>query len=136
MTADKIFSGERSVNEIDDRWFVGHPFIKGKLKSALEDFEGAERNLSGYFRKYPGRFSDTPLSKKKEVGDIYEDDSLYHEKAEVLDKVSKSGGGLTEVLTSIATIRPRLVGRATLNQYNQISNSIKTFKIIYMRHFI
>ena len=130
LTSEQIFTGARSVEEVDSTWVVGHPLIKSKLKSALEDYKAAEKNLSGWSYKGPSRFSDVPLSKKKEVGDIYDDNSLYHEKAEVLDKVAQSGGSLTSVLTSIATIRPRLVGRATLNQYNRVSNSIKSFNMM------
>lgn len=130
LTSDKLFTGERSANEVDGTWIVGHPIIKGRLKSAVEDYSDAEKKLSGYEYKGQGKFSEVPLSKKDTIKDMYEAGSLYHEKAEVLDKVAQSGGDITSVLTSIATIRPKLVGKATVAQYNKVSDSIKTFKMM------
>ena len=130
LTSDKLFTGERSANEVDGRLIVGHPIIKGRLKSAVRDYSDAEKKLSGYEYKGQGKFSEVPLSKKDTIKDMYEDGSLYHEKAEVLDKVAQSGGDITSVLTSIATIRPKLIGKATVAQYNKVSDSIKTFKMM------
>lgn len=130
LTSDLLFSGERSVDDVDGTWIVGHPMIKGRLKAALKAYSSAEEKLSGYERQGPGRYSDVPLSQKDEVGDNYKDKSLYHEKAEILDKIAESGGDITGVLTAIATIRPRLVGKATLDQYSVISGSIKTFNMM------
>lgn len=126
LTSDKLFTGERSADEV-----VGyHPFITGRLKGAVRDYSDAEKKLSGYKHKGQGKFSEVPLSKKDTIKDMYEDGSLYHEKAEVLDKVAQSGGDITSVLTSIATIRPKLIGKATVAQYNKVSDSIKTFKMM------
>ena len=130
LTADKLFTGERSANEVDGKPIVGHPIIKGRLKAAVKAYSSAEEELSGYEHQGPGKYSDVPLSQKDEVGDNYKDKSLYHEKAEILDKVAESGGDITGVLTAIATIRPRLVGMATLDQYDKISGSIKTFNMM------
>ena len=125
LTSDKLFTGERSANEVG-----GHPIITGRLKGAVRDYSDAEKKLSGYKHKGQGKFSEVPLSKKDTIKDMYEDGSLYHEKAEVLDKVAQSGGDITSVLTSIATIRPKLIGKATVAQYNKVSDSIKTFKMM------
>ena len=125
LTSDKLFTGERSATEVG-----GHPIIKGRLKGAVRDYSDAEKKLSGYKHKGQGKFSEVPLSKKDTIKDMYEDGSLYHEKAEVLDKVAQSGGDITSVLTSIATIRPKLIGKATVAQYNKVSDSIKTFKMM------
>ncbi len=125
LTSDLLFSGKRSAGEVE-----GHPIIKGRLKAALKAYSSAEEKLSGYEYQGDGKYSDVPLSQKDEVEDKYTDKSLYHEKAEVLDKVAESGGDITGVLTAIATIRPRLVGRATLDQYNTISGAIKTFNMM------
>lgn len=130
LTSDKLFTGEKSVDEVSGRWIGGHPFIKGRLKAAAKAYSSAEKKLSGYEYQGQGKYSDVPLSQKDEVEDKYTDKSLYHEKAEVLDKVAESGGDITGVLTAIATIRPRLVGRATVDQYNKISGSIKTFNMM------
>lgn len=130
LTSDKLFTGERSANEVNGAIIVGHPIIKGRLKGAVRDYSDAEKKLSGYKYKGQGKFSEVPLSKKDTIKDMYEDGSLYHEKAEVLDKVAQSGGDITSVLTSIATIRPKLIGKATVAQYNKVSDSIKTFKMM------
>lgn len=130
LTSDLLFSGKRSVDEINGKWFVGHPMIKGRLKAALKAYSSAEKELSGYEHQGDGKYSDVPLSQKDEVKDKYTDESLYHEKAEVLDKVAESGGDITGVLTAIATIRPRLVGNATSVQYSAISGAIKTFNMM------
>ncbi len=125
LTSDKLFTGERSANEVD-----GHLIIKGRLKGAVRDYSDAEKKLSGYKYKGQGKFSEVPLSKKDTIKDMYEDGSLYYKKAEVLDKVAQSGGDITSVLTSIATIRPKLIGKATVAQYNKVSDSIKTFQMM------
>lgn len=125
LTADLIFTGKRSADEVK-----GHPIIRGRLKAAQKAYSSAEKKLSGYEYQGDGKYSDVPLSQKDEVKDKYTDKSLYHEKAEVLDKVAESGGDITGVLTAIATIRPRLVGQATLEQYKAISGSIKTFNMM------
>ena len=130
LTSDLLFSGKRSVDEVNGTVGIGHPMIKGRLKAALKAYSSAEEKLSGYEHQGDGKYSDVPLSQKDEVKDKYTDKSLYHEKAEVLDKVAESGGDITGVLTAIATIRPRLVGRATLEQYSAISGSIKTFNMM------
>ena len=139
LTSEGLFSGAQSVDVIkgwthpfDWDLYSGktHPLLKGKLENALKDYSDAEKKLSGYSRKNPGKFSEVPLSRKKLVDDNYTEDSLYHEKATVLDKVATSGKDITSVLTAIATIRPRLVGRATVDQYNKVSNSIKTFNMM------
>lgn len=130
LTADKLFTGERSADEVNGTPITGHPIIKGRLKAAVKAYSSAEKKLSGYEYQGEGKYSDVPLSQKDEVKDKYTDKSLYHEKAEVLDKVAESGGDITGVLTAIATIRPRLVGQATVDQYNKISGSIKTFNMM------
>lgn len=129
LTSDKLFTGERGPYDFrgGHNYICSHPTIGYKLKRALEDYKDAEKKLSGYEYKNQGQFSEVPLSKKDEIKDKYTDSSLYHEKAEVLDNVATSGGDITSILTSIATIRPRLVGKATVNQYSKVSNSIKTF---------
>ena len=91
LTSDKLFTGERSANEVG-----GHPIIKGRLKGAVRDYSDAEKKLSGYTHKGQGKFSEVPLSKKDTIKDMYEDGSLYQEKAEVLDKVAQSGGDIAE----------------------------------------
>ena len=126
LTADLIFAGKRAP----DSYGGTHPIIGGRLKAALKAYSSAEEKLSGFKYQGQGKYSEVPLSQKDEVEDKYTDKSLYHEKAEVLDKVAESGGDITGVLTAIATIRPRLVGRATLEQYNAISGSIKTFNMM------
>ena len=126
LTSDKLFTGKRSANEVG----AGHPIIRGRLKGAVEDYSDAEKKLSGYKHKGQSKFSEVPLSKKDMIKDKYEDGSLYHEKAEVLDKVAQSGGDITSVLTSIATIRPKLIGKATVAQYRKVSDSIKTFRMM------
>lgn len=126
LTADLIFAGKRKPDSFSNT----HMIIGGRLKAALKAYSSAEKKLSGYEYQGDGKYSDVPLSQKDEVKDKYTDKSLYHEKAEVLDKVAESGGDITGVLTAIATIRPRLVGRATLDQYNAISGSIKTFNMM------
>lgn len=126
LTADLIFAGKRAP----DSYGGAHPIIGGRLKAALKAYSSAEEKLSGYEHQGDGKYSDVPLSQKDEVKDKYTAKSLYHEKAEVLDKVAESGGDITGVLTAIATIRPRLVGRATVDQYNKISGSIKTFNMM------
>ena len=126
LTADLIFTGKRAPNDYNDR----HPIIGGRLKAALKAYSSAEEKLSGYKLQGDGKYSNVPLSQKDEVGDEYKDKSLYHEKAEILDKVADAGGDITGVLTAIATIRPRLVGRATLDQYGAITGSIKTFNMM------
>ena len=94
----------------------------------------AEKNLSGYDRaegkREAAKFSDVSLSQKDQVKDRYEKGSLYYQKAEVLDKVSKSSGDVVSVLTDIATIRPRLVGRATQDQFTKVSKAEKTFNMM------
>lgn len=133
LTSDDLFANKRGVWEIDDVIWRGpipvrnHLVAKYRLRDALDDYKKAEKKLSGFEYKEEGKFSDVALSKRDEIKDRYTDNSLYHEKAEVLDKVSTSGGDITSVLTSIATIRPRLVGRATVDQFSKVSNSIKTF---------
>lgn len=130
LTSDKLFTGKESVDKVNGAWFVGNPIIKGRLKAALEAYSSAEKKLSGYEYEGQSKFSDTPFSQKADTNDKYKSNSLYEEKAKVLDKVAQSGGDITGVLTAIATIRPRLVGRATVDQYNKISGSIKTFKMM------
>lgn len=130
LTSDLLFSGKRSADEVSGAVVVGHPMIKGRLKAALKAYSSAEEKLSGYEHQGDGKYSDVPLSQKDEVEDKYTDKSLYYEKAEILDEVAKAGGDITGILTAIATIRPRLVGRATLDQYNTISGSIKTFNMM------
>ena len=130
LTSDLLFSGKKSVDEVEGFTLGGHPIIKGRLKAALKAYSSAEEKLSGFEYQGQGKYSDVPLSQKDEVEDKYTDKSLYHEKAEVLDKVAESGGDIVGVLTAIATIRPRLVGRATLDQYGAISGSIKTFNMM------
>ena len=126
LTADLIFAGKRAPDSFKDT----HMIIGGRLKAALKAYSSAEEKLSGFEYQGQGKYSDVPLSQKDEVKDKYTDKSLYHEKAEVLNKVAESGGDITGVLTAIATIRPRLVGRATLDQYKTISGSIKTFNMM------
>ena len=126
LTADLIFAGKRAP----DSYGGTHPIIGGRLKAALKAYSSAEEKLSGYEHQGQGKYSDVPLSQKDEVEDKYTDKSLYYEKAEILDEVAKAGGDITGVLTAIATIRPRLVGRATLDQYSAISGSIKTFNMM------
>ena len=126
LTADLIFAGKRAP----DSYGGTHPIIGGRLKAALKAYSSAEEKLSGYEYQGDGKYSDVPLSQKDEVEDKYTDKSLYYEKAEILDEVAKAGGDITGILTAIATIRPRLVGRATLDQYNAISGSIKTFNMM------
>ena len=126
LTADLIFAGKRAP----DSYGGTHPIIGGRLKAALKAYSSAEEKLSGYEHQGDGKYSDVPLSQKDEVEDKYTDKSLYYEKAEILDEVAEAGGDITSVLTAIATIRPRLVGRATLDQYNAISGSIKTFNMM------
>ena len=126
LTADLIFAGKRAP----DSYSGVHGIIGGRLKAALKAYSSAEKKLSGFEYQGDGKYSDVPLSQKDEVKDKYTDKSLYHEKAEILDKVAESGGDITGVLTSIATIRPRLVGRATLDQYGAISGAIKTFNMM------
>lgn len=126
LTADLIFAGKRAP----DSYGGSHPIIGGRLKAALKAYSSAEKELSGYEHQGDGKYSDVPLSQKDEVKDKYTDESLYHEKAEILDKVAESGGDITGVLTAIATIRPRLVSNATLDQYSAISGSIKTFNMM------
>lgn len=126
LTADLIFAGKKAP----DSFGGTHPIIGGRLKAALKAYSSAEKKLSGYEYQGDGKYSDVPLSQKDEVKDKYTDESLYHEKAEVLDKVAESGGDITGVLTAIATIRPRLVGRATVDQYDKISGAIKTFNMM------
>lgn len=130
LTSDLLFSGKRSADEVNGYVFVGNPIIKGQLKAAVKAYSSAEEKLSGYKHQGDGKYSDVPLSQKDEVEDKYKDKSLYHEKAEILDEVAKAGGDITGILTAIATIRPRLVGRATLDQYSTISGSIKTFNMM------
>ena len=130
LTSDLLFSGKRSADEVNGAVGFGHPMIKGRLKAALKAYSSAEEKLSGYEHQGDGKYSDVPLSQKDEVEDKYTDKSLYYEKAEILDEVAKAGGDITGVLTAIATIRPRLVGRATLDQYSAISGSIKTFNMM------
>lgn len=126
LTADLIFAGKRAPDSYDGY----HPIIGGRLKAALKAYSSAEEKLSGYKYQGDGKYSDVPLSQKDEIKDKYTDKSLYHEKAEVLDKVAESGGDITGVLTAIATIRPRLVGQATVAQRNVISGAIKTFNMM------
>lgn len=126
LTADLIFAGKKDPDDYGGY----HPIIGGRLKAALKAYSSAEKKLSGYEYQGDGKYSDVPLSQKDEVKDKYTDKSLYHEKAEVLDKVAESGGDITGVLTAIATIRPRLVGQATVAQYNKISGAIKTFNMM------
>lgn len=126
LTADLIFAGKRAP----DSYGGTHPIIGGRLKAALKAYSSAEEKLSGYEHQGDGKYSNVPLSQKDEVEDKYTDKSLYYEKAEILDEVAGAGGDITGVLTAIATIRPRLVGRATLDQYNAISGSIKTFNMM------
>ena len=126
LTADLIFTGKRAPDSYDGC----HLMIGGQLKAALKAYSSAEEKLSGYKLQGDGKYSDVPLSQKDEVGDKYTDKSLYHEKAEILDEVAKSSGDITSVLTAIATIRPRLVGQATVDQYNAITGSIKTFNMM------
>ena len=126
LTADLIFAGKRAP----DSYGGTHPIIGGRLKAALKAYSSAEEKLSGYEHQGDGKYSDVPLSQKDEVEDKYTDKSLYYEKAEILDEVAEAGGDITGILTAIATIRPRLVGRATLDQYNAISGSIKTFNMM------
>ena len=126
LTADLIFAGKRAPDSYDR----SHPIIGGRLKAALKAYSSAEEKLSGHKYQGEGKYSDVPLSQKDEVEDKYTDKSLYHEKAEILDEVSEAGGDITSVLTAIATIRPRLVGRATLDQYDAITGSIKTFNMM------
>lgn len=127
LTSELLFSGKKSVDVVSGVW---HPMIKGRLKAALKAYSSAEEKLSGYEHQGDGKYSDVPLSQKDEVKDKYTDESLYHEKAEILDKVAESGGDITGVLTAIATIRPRLVSYATLDQYSAISGAIKTFNMM------
>lgn len=126
LTADLIFAGKRAP----DSYGGTHPIIGGRLKAALKAYSSAEEKLSGYEHQGDGKYSNVPLSQKDEVEDKYTDKSLYYEKAEILDEVAGAGGDITGVLTAIATIRPRLVGRATVDQYNAISGSIKTFNMM------
>lgn len=126
LTADLIFAGKRAP----DSYGGTHPIIGGRLKAALKAYSSAEEKLSGYEHQGDGKYSNVPLSQKDEVEDKYTDKSLYYEKAEILDEVAGAGGDITGVLAAIATIRPRLVGRATLDQYNAISGSIKTFNMM------
>lgn len=126
LTADLIFAGKRAPDSYDGI----HGIIGGRLKAALKAYSSAEEKLSGFEYQGQGKYSDVSLSQKDEVEDKYTDKSLYHEKAEVLDKVAESGGDITGVLTAIATIRPRLVGQATVAQYNAISGAIKTFNMM------
>lgn len=126
LTADLIFAGKRAP----DSYGGTHPIIGGRLKAALKAYSSAEEKLSGYEHQGDGKYSDVPLSQKDEVEDKYTDKSLYYEKAEILDEVAEAGGDITGILTAIATIRPRLVGRATLDQYSAISGSIKTFNMM------
>lgn len=125
LTSDLIFAGKRSADGIK-----GHPIIRGRLKAAVKAYSGAEEKLSGYEYQGEGKYSDVSLSQKDEVKDKYTDKSLYHEKAEILDKVAEAGGDITGVLTAIATIRPRLVGKATVDQYSSIVGVIKTFNMM------
>lgn len=125
LTSDKLFTGKKSADEVR-----GHPIIRGRLKAAVKAYSSAEKKLSGYEYQGEGKYSDTPFSQKADTNDKYETKSLYEEKAKVLDKVAQSSGDITGVLTAIATIRPRLVGRATVDQYNKISGSIKTFNMM------
>lgn len=126
LTADLIFAGKRAP----DSYGGTHGIIGGRLKAALKAYSSAEEKLSGFKYQGQGKYSDVSLSQKDEVEDKYTDKSLYHEKAEVLDKVAESGGDITGVLTAIATIRPRLVGQATVAQYGAISGAIKTFNMM------
>lgn len=126
LTSEKIFTGKRNPKSYSG----AHPIIGGRLKAALEAYSSAEKKLSGYEYEGEGKYSDTPFSQKAGTNDKYKSNSLYEEKAKVLDKVAQSGGDITGVLTAIATIRPRLVGRATVDQYNKISGSIKTFDMM------
>lgn len=126
LTSEKIFTGQRDPKSYDG----SHPIIGGRLKAALKAYSSAEKKLSGYEYEGEGKYSDTPFSQKADTNDKYKSNSLYEEKAKVLDKVAQSGGDITGVLTAIATIRPRLIGRATVDQYNKISGSIKTFKMM------
>lgn len=128
LTSEKIFTGKRGPKSFKNPGL--HLIIGGRLKAALEAYSSAEKNLSGYEYQGEGKYSDTPFSQKADTNDKYESNSLYEEKAKVLDKVAQSGGDITGVLTAIATIRPRLVGRATVDQYNKISGSIKTFNMM------
>ena len=128
LTSDLIFAGKRAPDSYGGTH--PHPIIGGRLKAALKAYSSAEEKLSGYEHQGDGKYSDVPLSQKDEVEDKYTDKSLYYEKAEILDEVAKAGGDITGVLTAIATIRPRLVGRATLDQYSAISGSIKTFNMM------
>ena len=111
-----------------------HPIIGARIESALNSWAKAEKNLSGYDRaegkREAAKFSDVPLSQKDQVKDRYDKGSLYYKKAEVLDKVSESGGDITSVLAAIATIRPKLVGRATKDQLAKVSQAEKTFKMM------
>lgn len=128
LTSEKIFTGKRDPKSFKNPYL--HLIIGGRLKAALEAYSSAEKNLSGYEYQGEGKYSDTPFSQKADTNDKYKSNSLYEEKAKVLDKVAQSGGDITGVLTAIATIRPRLVGRATVDQYNKISGSIKTFNMM------
>lgn len=126
LTSEKIFTGQRDPKSYNDR----HAIIGGRLKAALKAYSSAEKKLSGYEYQGEGKYSDTPFSQKADTNDKYKSNSLYEEKAKVLDKVAQSGGDITGVLTAIATIRPRLVGRATVDQFSKISGSIKTFNMM------
>lgn len=128
LTPEKIFTGQRDPKSFNNAY--RHLIIGGRLKAALEAYSSAEKKLSGYEYGGKGKYSDTPFSQKADTNDKYESNSLYEEKAKVLDKVAQSGGDITGVLTAIATIRPRLVGSATVDQYNKISDSIKTFNMM------
>ena len=130
LTSDLLFSGKKSVDVISGAWGVGHPLLKGQMKAAVKAYSSAEEKLSGFKQQGEGKYSDVPFSQKDAVKDKYTDGSLYDEKAKVLDKVAESGKGITGVLTAIATIRPRLVGRATVDQYDKISGSIRTFNMM------
>lgn len=130
LTSEKIFTGQRDPKSYSSGPLSGHPIIGGRLKAALEAYSSAEKKLSGYKYEGESKYSDTPFSQKEDTNDKYKSNSLYEEKAKILDKVAQSGGDITGVLTAIATIRPRLVGRATVDQYNKISGSIKTFEMM------
>lgn len=130
VTLEDIISKDK-----DPKSYKGwHPIIGSRIVSALNSWSKAEKNLSGYDRaegkREAAKFSDVPLSQKDQVKDRYEKGSLYYQKAEVLDKVSKSGGDITSVLADIATIRPKLVGKATKDQFAKVSQAEKTFNMM------
>ena len=131
LTVGGIISRDQKPRSYDN-W---HPIIGGRIESALNSWAKAEKNLSGYDRaegkREAAKFSDTPLSQKDQVKDRYDKGSLYYKKAEALDKVSESDGGdITSVLAAIATIRPKLVGRATKDQLAKVSQAEKTFMMM------